>query len=210
MEETQLSLKFVLVGEAGVGKSSMATKFCDDHFDPNQQHTVGVEFYCKVVKVGRQPLKLQLWDTAGQERFRSITKAYFRAAAAVFIVFDVTRRDSFSAVCQWFEDAQNLTQTSSIKTLIGNKVDLNTQRDVTFEEASTLAEQYNMKYYETSALSGERLKDVFIDTAETVLESIRNGTVAVNAPNSGIRTSFTPFLKNQKKKTNEADGGRCC
>ena len=110
----QLSFKFVLVGDSAVGKTAMCKMFCENKFNPSQPQTIGLEFGTRIVEVQGVRIKLQIWDTAGQERFHSITRAYFRSSAAVFLVYDVTNRESFGRLGQWVEDAMQLAPEDQI------------------------------------------------------------------------------------------------
>ena len=178
-EDHQLSFKFVLVGDSAVGKTAMCKQFCEHKFDENQAQTVGLEFGTRSLDIKGTKVKLQIWDTAGQEKFHSITRNYFRSAMAVFLVFDVTNRDSFSHLSVWADDAMKLSPTSSIKVLVGNKTDLAEKRAVSTAEAQDFAEQNGLKFFETSALSGDRIEDTFIETAHDVYSKYAEGNIEV-------------------------------
>ncbi|EAY22132.1 Ras family protein [Trichomonas vaginalis G3] len=184
----QLSFKFVLVGDSAVGKTAMCKMFCEKKFNENQPQTIGLEFGTRIVQVENVRVKLQIWDTAGQERFYSITRAYFRSSAAVFLVYDVTNRDSFSRLGQWVEDAMQLSPPTAIKVLVGNKTDLAQNRAVSTAEAQDFATQHGLKFFETSALSGDYIDDAFIKTAQDVYKQILAGTIELNNPSSGARS----------------------
>lgn len=111
----------------------------------DSSYTIGVEFGSKIVNVGGKSVKLQIWDTAGQERFRSVTKGYYRGAAGALLVYDITSRDSFNALSTWLNDAKTLASPNIVILLVGNKKDLDKEREVTFLEASKFAQE-NGKY----------------------------------------------------------------
>lgn len=111
----------------------------------DSSHTIGVEFGSRIVNVGGKSVKLQIWDTAGQERFRSVTRSYYRGAAGALLVYDTTSRDSFNALSNWLNDARTLASPNIVILLVGNKKDLEDERDVTFLEASTFAQENGMK-----------------------------------------------------------------
>jgi len=206
----QLSFKFVLVGDSAVGKTAICKMFCENKFSENHPQTVGLEFGTRIVEVDNVRIKLQIWDTAGQERFHSITRAYFRSSAAVFLVYDVSNRDSFSRIGHWVEDAVKLSPPTSIKVLIGNKTDLVNTRAVSSAEAKDFADQHGLKFFETSALSGERIDDAFIETAHSVHKLILDGKIELNNPTSGARA---PLSSNQNLSLNTNTGakvGGCC
>ena len=96
--------KLVLIGDSGVGKSSLLLRFADDSFSENYISTIGVDFRFKTLAVDGKAVKLQIWDTAGQERFKTITGAYYRGADGIMMVFDKTNQDSFKHIPQWMEE----------------------------------------------------------------------------------------------------------
>lgn len=114
-------------------------------------HTIGVEFGTRIIEVSGQKIKLQIWDTAGQERFRAVTRSYYRGAAGALMVYDITRRSTYNHLSSWLTDTRNLTNPSTVIFLIGNKCDLEAQRDVTYEEASKFAEENGLMFVEASA-----------------------------------------------------------
>jgi small GTP-binding protein len=205
----QLSFKFVLVGDSAVGKTALCKKFCDNSFNPNQATTVGLEFGTRIIEVQKVRIKLQIWDTAGQERFHSITRAYFRSSAAVFLVYDVTKRESFSQLSQWAEDATQLSPPTAVKVLIGNKTDLTDDRAVSVAEAQDFADQNGLKFFETSALSGDRIEDAFLDTADAVYSKVLAGKIELNDPSSGARSPLSAQRIQRRPEAEKPPGG-CC
>eukprot|EP01083_Nonionella_stella_P159816 521820_1 len=122
--------KLLMIGDAGVGKSSMLLRFTDDSFDEHIQSTIGVDFKVKHLDVASKRIKLTIWDTAGQERFRTLTSSYYRGAQGVVMVYDVTRRDSFENLEQWLKEVKLYSPNNGegvIKLLVGNKVDCRTR-----------------------------------------------------------------------------------
>lgn len=183
------SFKIVLVGDSHVGKTSICKRFCHGTFDETFVPTVGLEFGSKIVEVDGVRVKLQIWDTAGQERFNAITRAYFRSSAGVFLVYDISNRDSFTRVAKWTNDAVQLSPQSSIKVLIGNKSDLESQRAVSTVEAQEFADQHSLKFFETSALSGDKIEECFIKATYDIHQQIKSGVIDLNTPNTGAQIS---------------------
>jgi small GTP-binding protein len=169
-DEATMSYKFILIGRAGVGKTALLKRLVDDTFNESLDSTVGVEFDSTLLVVDDQKIRLQIWDTAGQEKFRSITKAYYRTAAGVLIVFDITDRKSFDQLPAWVNDVRTLCDPSAVCTLVGAKSDVADERTVTILEAEALAQQYHMPYVETSAKTGDNVKDAFTRTVATLQE----------------------------------------
>lgn len=157
--------KYIIVGEMGVGKSCLMHQFtekkCKLHWIkllfnivfPDCPHTIGVEFGTRIIEVNEQKVKLQIWDTAGQERFRSVTRSYYRGAAGTLLVYDITRRSTFQRIQNWLSDARRLTSANTVMMMIGNKSDLEEQRDVSYEDAKALADENNLMFLECSAKS---------------------------------------------------------
>jgi len=203
----QLTFKYILVGNTAVGKTSMCKMFCDQVFDESQPQTLGLEFGNRSIDVNGVRIKIQIWDTAGQERFRSITKSYFRSSTAVFIVFDVTERTSFSDLSKWVEDANNLSPPYSIKVIIGNKTDLISKRVVSEAEAMDYAQKCGFLYFETSALSGSRIEECFMTTAEKVYKKVVDGKIIMewNQPKDDFNL---PLSSIGIEKDNYQ--GKCC
>lgn len=195
MERYEYLLKFIVIGDAATGKSCLLHRFIDDKFKKESTHTIGVEFGSKIVEVGGNSIKLQIWDTAGQERFRSVTRSYYRGAAGTILVYDVTSRESYNHVSTWLNDARSLANPDISIVLVGNKVDLTAEREVTFLEASRFAQENGLIFLETSALTGEGVTEVFLKCARTILSKIETGALDPDAPNSGIQHGSRKLAK---------------
>jgi len=181
--------KYIIIGDMGVGKSCLLHQFTDNRFVADSPHTIGVEFGTQIITVRDRKIKLQIWDTAGQERFRAVTRSYYRGAAAALLVYDVTRRSSFIQLTTWLTDCRNLTNPSTVIMLIGNKVDLEGARAVTYEEANTWAMENGLIFMETSAKTGANVEEAFVHTAGLIFKGIEDGSVA--ATTSEIASGVT-------------------
>lgn len=175
--------KVVVIGDSGVGKSSLVARYTDDFFEEGMAATIGVDFKVKTVTVGEKRVKLTMWDTAGQERFRTLTGSYYRGAQIAILVFDVTDATSFANISTWLDEIdQNFTHASLVKVLVGNKID-SSPRVVKTEEALSLARGQEMMYIETSAKTKTGVASAF-DTAvkQTLLceELVRSAPSIVN------------------------------
>ncbi|EFA83924.1 Rab GTPase [Heterostelium album PN500] len=180
--------KYIIIGDMGVGKSCLLHQFTENKFVPDNPHTIGVEFGTRIVDVNNKKIKLQIWDTAGQERFRAVTRSYYRGAAGALLVYDITRRITYNHLTNWLTDARNLTNPNTIIMLIGNKKDLEGQRDVTYEEASTFAKQNGLIFVESSAKTGENVEEAFLRTAKLIFQSVQEGNVDL-IPDGGVTKS---------------------
>ncbi|KRX22587.1 Ras-related protein Rab-14, partial [Trichinella zimbabwensis] len=173
--------KYIIIGDMGVGKSCLLHQFTEKKFMPDCPHTIGVEFGTRIIEVSGQKIKLQIWDTAGQERFRAVTRSYYRGAAGALMVYDITRRSTYNHLSSWLTDARNLTHPNTVIFLIGNKSDLDGDRDVTYEEAKQFADENGLLFMECSAKTGDHVEDVFIDTARKIYQNIQDGSLDLNA-----------------------------
>lgn len=145
--------KVVFLGDSGVGKTNVMSRFTSDTFNINSKPTIGVDFGIKTVALGGHIIKLQLWDTAGQERYKTFTSAYFKDALGLIIVYDISRSETFRDVEKWREIANEHIPFGDAKTLlIGNKIDLEEQRQVSTLEAGDYAKRHGMIFMEVSAL----------------------------------------------------------
>eukprot|EP01100_Stratorugosa_tubuloviscum_P007233 TRINITY_DN302_c0_g1_i1.p1 TRINITY_DN302_c0_g1~~TRINITY_DN302_c0_g1_i1.p1 ORF type:complete len:213 (-),score=94.43 TRINITY_DN302_c0_g1_i1:108-746(-) len=201
--------KFIIIGDAATGKSCLLHRFIDDRFKKDSTHTIGVEFGSKIVEVGNKFIKLQIWDTAGQERFRSVTRSYYRGAAGALLVYDITSRDSYNHVSTWLTDAKSLANSDIVIILVGNKTDLEADREVTYLEASRFAQENNLIFLETSALSGSGVGEVFLKCARTILSKIENGMIDPETMGSGVQQGDARALKGGQKKNQPSDPYGC-
>ena len=163
---------FLLVGDAGVGKSSLLARFISDSFD-EQSPTVGVDFKLKHVDVDGTRLKLTVWDTAGQERFRTLTSSYYRGAHGVVFVYDVTSRESFENAREtWRKEVEMYgTIANSVKIVIGNKIDKEDERTVAREEGVAFAKEYGCLFLECSAKTKVRVAEAFDELVKGILDA---------------------------------------
>ena len=168
--------KIILIGNSGVGKSSILQRYIQKVFDDNYSCTIGVDFFMKSLNIGEKSIKLQLWDTAGTEKFRSITTGYYRGANAAFVVFDLTSKKSFNALNEWIQNYYKYSNPDSEKNvvLIGNKSDLIEEREITEEEINNFVKDNNIKYFETSAKDGKNVDECFYYISEKLMKQYEN------------------------------------
>jgi Ras-related protein Rab-11A len=160
-DDYDMIFKVVLIGDSGVGKSNILSRYIRDEFSIETKSTVGVEFGSKKIKVKGTNIKAQIWDTAGQERYKSITNAYYKGAKGALVVFDISRRETFSTIDRWISELKSNADNDVSVILIGNKADLEEQRQVKVEEGKAKAEHYNIAYIETSALQAINVEKSF-------------------------------------------------
>ena len=171
-----------------MGKSCLLRRFIDGKYVEHNDPTVGVDFHTKLVQIDGHHLKLQLWDTAGQERFRAITRSYFRNAVGALLVFDISDRQTFAKLPDWMDDVQQSAKPHApIFVLIGNKNDLDKQRQVLHREAQEFASRHKMDYYEVSARTGSGVEEAFTLLGRRIYEAIQDGSVQVGEGWDGVK-----------------------
>ena len=209
MEETtsdsdfKYLFKILVIGDVGVGKTSLIRRLTKGYFAENITSTVGVDYGSKVLNVHGDKVKLQCWDTAGQEKYRSITQSYYRSADVVLMVFDITNRGSFASIPQWLVDVQRYTSKNTLKVLVGNKTDLKgAKRKVNSRSAANLAEFEDLLYIETSAKWDDNVEMLFTELAEQLRENAKRSR-NLNRQNSSPtkkRFSVVSYLKRLGEK----------
>jgi len=162
--------KLLIIGDSGVGKSSLLVRFADNHFSGNYITTIGVDFKIRTIEIGGERVKLQIWDTAGQERFRTITSTYYRGTHGVIVVYDVSSGESFANVKRWLHEIDaNCDVVNRI--LVGNKNDDPDRKVVLTEDARRFADQMGIQLFETSAKDNINVEEMFRSVTSLVLKA---------------------------------------
>ena len=182
-------LKYIIIGDASVGKSNLLLRYSTGEFRSEYQTTIGVEFAAKNVNIDNLVYRIQLWDTSGQEQFKSITRNYYKNSACALVVYDITSRDSFNNVATWIDEIRAQCTQSIYMVLVGNKIDLESvgKRQVETAEGQELAEKYEIKFYETSAKAGTNVDDVFFNSAKEIAKRIKDGFYNLQDDSCGIK-----------------------
>ncbi|GAV78315.1 Ras domain-containing protein [Cephalotus follicularis] len=160
--------KIVLIGDSGVGKSNILSRFTRNEFCLESKSTIGVEFATRTLQVDGKTVKAQIWDTAGQERYRAITSAYYRGAVGALLVYDITKRQTFDNVQRWLRELRDHADSNIVIMMAGNKSDLAHLRAVPEEDGPSLAEREGLSFLETSALEATNIEKAF----QTILTEI--------------------------------------
>ena len=200
-EDYEFIFKVLLLGNSNVGKSSLFLRFVDDIWNDTFVPTIGVDFKIKTFDIDEKKIKMQIWDTAGQERFKNITASYYRGGHGVLVVYDITDRESFTNLNSWLIEIEKNANKNVFKLLIGNKSDLEPQRQVQFDEGKAFAESNGMKFIETSAKTDQKVKEAF----ETLTKEIIKDNLNRNKPLSDdekhkIKLNSNTTDINKKKK----------
>lgn len=161
----------VLIGDSGVGKSNLLSRFTRNEFNLDSKSTIGVEFATRSIQVDAKTIKAQIWDTAGQERYRAITSAYYRGAVGALLVYDISKHQTYDNVQRWLKELRDHADANIVIMLVGNKSDLRHLRAVPTEEAKQFASRLlGRKYFHlrlvtlTSVIPGDNSLS-FIETS---------------------------------------------
>lgn len=197
--------KIVLIGDSGVGKSNLLSRFTRNEFSLESKSTIGVEFATRSLTIEGKSVKAQIWDTAGQERYRAITSAYYRGAVGALLVYDIAKAASFENVERWLKELRDHADSSIVVMLVGNKTDLRHLRQVPTETAKDFAVRSELSFIETSALEG--------DNVETAFTQILTGAAQASFPcmcsASSLRVAVVGELRRDlPARQPEKSGGR--
>ena len=168
-----LEAKIVLLGDVSVGKTSIASRYCKNSFNDHHINTIGGAYQQqKVVLNNGAMVKLHIWDTSGQERFRAMTNLYYRDAQVAILTYDITNESSFASIDFWINELKYKVENENmILCLVGNKCDVSpNERKIPTSKGKNYAQENNMIFYETSAKTGEGVKDLFVSIANKVYE----------------------------------------
>lgn len=169
-EDNDYLFKIVIIGDSSVGKSNLLVRFTRNEFNEKSKATIGVDFGTKSVEINGKLVTAQCWDTAGQERFRAVTNGYYRGAVGAMIVYDITSKVTFKNVTRWLNELREMADPDILIMMVGNKCDLEQQREVATQEAAAFAEANKISFLETSALNGQNVSQSF----ENLLTDIYN------------------------------------
>ncbi|CAH1802605.1 unnamed protein product [Owenia fusiformis] len=190
--------KLLIIGDSGVGKSSLLLRFADNTFSGTYITTIGVDFKIRTIDVNGEKVKLQIWDTAGQERFRTITSTYYRGTHGVIVVYDVSSGESFANVKRWLHEIdQNCDVVNRI--LVGNKDDDPERKVVLTEDAQRFADQMGIQLFETSAKENINVEEMFMAVTKLVLSTKKDQQAKLAQPNETVKLGGAGSKKPKKK-----------
>uniref|UniRef100_A0A8C7Y0U0 Ras-related protein Rab-19 n=1 Tax=Oryzias sinensis TaxID=183150 RepID=A0A8C7Y0U0_9TELE len=206
--------KIILIGDTNVGKTCVVQNFKSGVFSEKQQNTIGVDFTVRTLDIEGKKVKMQVWDTAGQERFRTITQSYYRSAHGAMIAYDITRRATFDSVSHWIREVELYGAANVVLVLIGNKCDLEEERQVRFQDACNLAKEIGiLAALETSAKASQNVEEAFVMMARELMS--RNGLLFQHEDINGLprivlQANSQPVDLNTAAYTPPPEKKSCC
>jgi small GTP-binding protein len=210
-EEYDYLFKTVLIGDSGVGKSNLLSRFTKNEFNLESKTTIGVEFATKSVVLEGKVVKAQIWDTAGQERYRAITSAYYRGAVGALLVYDICKPATLENASRWLKELRDHADSHVVVMLVGNKTDLKHLRAIKQEEGASFAQRENLFFIETSALDANNVEAAFHRILSEIFQHTKRQPAASAAPRaiSGATVSLAPTpgaIEEITKKSHD----KCC
>ena len=200
MTETS-PLKFLIIGDGGVGKTSIVNRLCNDEFFESTESTVGVEYFSYILSVDDKQVKLQIWDTAGEEEYKSLGKIYYRNAVGILLVFAFDDEKSFENITSWLEDIRSLCNPNAQILLVGNKSDLQEKREITQAQIDSLKEANNLMYIEASAKDNINIQQAFFILSQNILQKIMSNEIV-------LQSNYQPKPQTEEEKKNGCGCGK--
>ncbi|KAG4304782.1 hypothetical protein PORY_001835 [Pneumocystis oryctolagi] len=204
MDEYDYLFKVVLIGDSGVGKSNLLSRFTRNEFNLESKSTIGVEFATRSIQVDGKTIKAQIWDTAGQERYRAITSAYYRGAVGALLVYDITKYSSFENIQRWLKELRDHADSNIVIMLVGNKSDLRHLRAVSTDDGKNLALTSKLSFIETSALDSTNVESAFHSILKDVYQLVSLRTFDSNETTTRPAEGQTiVVMQTQNEKVNQ-------
>ncbi|KAF9533645.1 ras family-domain-containing protein [Crepidotus variabilis] len=200
--------KVVLIGDSGVGKSNLLSRFTRNEFNLESKSTIGVEFATRSINVDGKTVKAQIWDTAGQERYRAITSAYYRGAVGALLVYDIAKHATYVNVTRWLKELRDHADSNIVIMLVGNKSDLKHLRAVPTEEAKLFSTENGLSFIETSALDASNVESAFQTILTDIYRIVSSKTLESNTSN--IEPPKTSINVGPSVDSNAQQGNKCC
>jgi small GTP-binding protein len=162
----------------------------------------------KNVMIKDRSIRIQVWDTAGQEAFRAVTRSYYKNSACAILVYDITNRKSFQDINSWLNECKDMCSKDIYIVLVGNKNDLDNQRAISKDEGKRFAEENNLKFYETSALNGNNIEELFMNASSDLIDKIESGDCKIDLNSNGIKIGKFPNKEVEESFSAKKNG--CC
>lgn len=202
--------KVVLIGDSGVGKSNLLSRFTRNEFCLESKSTIGVEFATRSIKVDGKTIKAQIWDTAGQERYRAITSAYYRGAVGALLVYDITKQVTMENVERWLKELRDHADSNIVIMLVGNKSDLRHLRSVQTDDAQAFCEKENLSFIETSALESTNVEEAFKKILTEIYHIVSKKSLASEESGGVGLTTDNRVVVVPQEASDEKKKAGCC
>ena len=202
--DDEVTLKFIILGDSGVGKTNLLLRYVGESFSENYIATLGIDFKMKNIIYNDLKIALQIWDTAGQERFRSITKSFLKGTDGIIFMYDISKKESFLNLKNWIAEIDN-SKLPDVKFVIcGNKIDLEENREVTEEMKKKLSKEFETDIIEISAKKGIKIEEPFDMLINKIFNNMNKEQIFRRYANSFSEGSSLSSLNIEKKKK------KCC
>ena len=219
-----LSFKIIIIGDTNVGKSCLALKACKNFFEEDYRPTIGFEFLTFFVKIEESNLKLQIWDTCGQEVYRSLISSFYHNSSLAILVYSIDNKNSFESLESWLNEIKTLGNADINIFLIGNKADLEDNREVSKEMGENFCKSHDIKFFlETSAKTGFNAENVFIEASKLLYqqhlkykdrfsrpESVSNLLIGENSENNNVILEREIEDEDEDDENNKKKRKKCC
>lgn len=209
-DEYDFLFKVVLIGDSGVGKSNLLSRFTRNEFNLDSKSTIGVEFATRSIQVDAKTIKAQIWDTAGQERYRAITSAYYRGAVGALLVYDISKHQTYENVQRWLKELRDHADANIVIMLVGNKSDLRHLRAVPTEDAKLFASDNSLSFIETSALDASNVELAFQNILTEIYRIVSSKALDNGDSSQNPLVGERKVLEISKSAETEGKQNKCC
>ena len=200
-ESFYLSFKLIIIGDSGVGKTSIINRAINDVFETVTKTQIGFESCDLYIKINKKIIKFQIWDTCGQEIYQSLVTNFYRNSSAALLVYSIDNKKSFENINFWLEEIQKINNPDAKIFLIGNKTDLYEKREITYDEANNFSEKFEFSnFFESSAKSGDNVKNIFIGIADLLIQNYSSCFSISLIKNDKSNTESFSLSKEEAKK----------
>ena len=208
----EVNFKIIVIGNSGVGKTCITNQAVKNAFSENYQSTIGMEIFSLFIKLNNKVVKLQIWDTCGQEIYRSLITNFYRSSSLAIIVYAIDQKESFKDLDLWIKELKLNNSPDTKLMLVGNKLDLEEKREVPYEEGKKFQEDFGfLDFFETSAKTGENIKNMFIKVAIVLYEEFANYKDSESSASfNSFRPAYGQLLRNKELKEKKKGKGKCC
>ena len=202
INKTTYEFKIILLGSIAVGKTSILNRYITNDFNDTYASTLKIDFKTKIMNINDNVrAKLHIWDTCGDEKFRAITRSYYKDAQGILLIYDITKRESFDSIINWQNEIRNNAPKNSVLFLVGNKTDLNKERQIPTQEGKIKAEDNGMLFTEVSAKNGDNIHIIFEKISEAIMASLESmGELKANKESNKILANFKDIDIEENKK----------